>query len=129
MNIRDKNRINNRHRFYQRCQESNETFHQFLKDVQLLAKPCGFDNQEESLIRDRIIFGGNSAELREAFLKNDGDPTLEETVRFCLDFEKQNVNMDPLEVNLEGDDEGKTMGQLERRYYSFLLAILIPSHI
>lgn len=129
MNIRDKNRMKNRHRFYQRCQESKETFHHFLKDVQLLAKPCGFDNQEESLIRDRIVFGGNSAELREAFLKNDGDPTLEETIRVCMEFEKRNVNLDPLEVNLEGGDEGKTMGQLERKYSSILLTILIPSPI
>lgn len=107
MNIRKKSRINNRFQFYQRCQASNETFHQFLKDVQLLAKTCGFDNQEESLIRDRVVFGVNSAELREAFLKSDGDPTLHETVTVCLEFEKQHINKDPLLDCSDGGGEGK----------------------
>lgn len=84
-----KNAIYDRYCFYQRCQESSETFFQFLEDVRRLAKACGFESQEESLIRDRIIFGVVDVALREKFMQDGGDPSLEDVINVCGQLEKR----------------------------------------
>lgn len=40
-----------------------------MTELKLLAKGCNFENQEESLIRDRIVLGTNDAALQERLLR------------------------------------------------------------
>lgn len=79
------NLLRRRYFFYQRSQGANETFVEFLEAVRLLAKSCEFENIEESLIRDRIVFGIDSEVLRERFFSGRGNPSLNEVVDICCD--------------------------------------------
>lgn len=54
-----------RHCFYKRFQDLNETLHEFLEQIRCLAKSCEFRGEEESMIRDRIVFGIDDDNLRE----------------------------------------------------------------
>lgn len=96
-----------RFRFYNRYQRTSETFQQFVSDVQELAKMCRFQNQEESLIRDRIIFGVNDIRLRNVYLCGGGDPTLDDVIEtqttFIKDIENfKDLNKDPIQIGSRG---------------------------
>lgn len=97
--------VRERYYFYTRCQSRTESFYDFLNDVFRLAKTCKFNGLEESLIRDRIIFGVHDMELRNKFLKDGGDPTLKEVVETCRssteiddDSEYENPVIEKLEI-------------------------------
>lgn len=97
--------IRERYFFYARCQDRTESFYDFLNDVCRLAKTCKFNGLEESLIRDRIIFGVHDMELRNKFLKEGGDPSLKEVVEICRsatelddDIEYENPVIEKLEI-------------------------------
>lgn len=99
------NLVHDRYYFYTRCQNRTESFYDFLNDVCRLAKLCEFRALEESLIRDRIIFGVNDMELRNKFLKDGGDPTLKEVVEICRlasgnedEIEYENPVVEKLEI-------------------------------
>lgn len=85
------NIISMRLRFYERKQNNDETFDEFLTELFELAKNCLFNEQEEWLIRDRIIFGSIESDLKEYFLKISENPSLDEIIsiyRFHEKFEK-----------------------------------------
>lgn len=97
--------VRDRYYFYTRCQNRTESFYDFLNDVCRLAKLCQFNMLEESLIRDRIIFGVHDMELRNKFLKIGGDPSLEQVVEMCRsstgiedDVEYENPVIEKLEI-------------------------------
>lgn len=54
-----------RHRFFTRVQQPNEPFDTFLNDLKKLVKSCNFDDQESSLLRDRIIIAVNDEVLQQ----------------------------------------------------------------
>lgn len=97
--------VRDRYYFYTRCQDRTESFYDFLNDVCRLAKTCNFRALEESLIRDRIIFGVHDMDLRNRFIKRGGDPTLKEVVEMCRsstgieeDVEYENPVVEKLEI-------------------------------
>lgn len=83
---RPKNVLQERYTFFQRCQLANENFYQFLEDVQHLASSCRFYDLEESLVRDRIVFGVNNTEIREQLLNDGGDPSLDDIIQICTEI-------------------------------------------
>lgn len=58
-----------RFKFFSRVKQEDENFDSFIKDLKLLAKPCNFGTQEESLIRDRLILGISEHQLQERLLR------------------------------------------------------------
>jgi hypothetical protein len=77
------NVLRERYNFFQRCQLANESFQQFLKEVRNRAKLCEFQNMEDSLIRDRLVFGINNIDLRAKLLNDGGNPPLDDIIRIC----------------------------------------------
>lgn len=94
--LNEDNVVYARFQFQSRCQASSETFYQYLQDVRDLAKNCRFDNQEESLIRDRIIFGLKDIRLRDDIIRAGGDPSLEYIVQKCRRFAVDGEDGKPL---------------------------------
>lgn len=64
--------------FFTRNQEENEPFDSFLMDIKRLSKTCDFGNQNDSLLRDRIVLGTNNRKLQEKMLEME--VTLEKAV-------------------------------------------------
>lgn len=75
-----------RHCFYKRCQDWNETLHEFLEQIRCLAKSCEFRGEEDYMIRDRIVFGIDDDDLREKFIADGGNPSLEHVIQACVVF-------------------------------------------
>ena len=50
------NIVYNRYRFSSRIQQEEESFEQFVTDLQILVKDCSYDKADE-MVRDRIVFG------------------------------------------------------------------------
>lgn len=72
-----------RYRFFERCQKSEELLSDFVEVVSRLAKACAFDGLEESLVRDRVIFGLKDVQLKNEIIERGGDPSLGEAIHLC----------------------------------------------
>lgn len=81
--VTTQNVLRERYNFFQRCQTAEENFWQFLGDVRRLAESCDFQNLEDSLVRDRLVFGVNNSDLREQLLNDGGDPPLDDIIQIC----------------------------------------------
>lgn len=77
------NLLYERYRFFERCQKSEELLSDFVEAVSRLAKTCAFDGLEESLVRDRVIFGLKDAQLKNEIIERGGDPSLGEAIDLC----------------------------------------------
>lgn len=84
----------NRFKFFKRSQEEGESFDHFQTDLKKLAKTCEFLDQENSLIRDRIIIGICNQGLQEKLIR-ETDITLEKTIAYCraAELSKQQVQV------------------------------------
>ncbi|XP_065226097.1 uncharacterized protein LOC135849531 isoform X2 [Planococcus citri] len=71
-----------RHLFFSRKQQSNESFDQFLTDLKKLSKHCEFGDLESSLIMSFIIVGVNNNQLRQDLLR-DNDLDLDKAIKYC----------------------------------------------
>ena len=70
-----------RHKFFTRNQEPGETFDKYLTELRLLEKSCDFGTLADSLLRDRIVCGLASSNLRERLLR---EPNL--NLKQCIDI-------------------------------------------
>lgn len=68
--------------FFLTVQKKDQTFHGFPTELKKNAATCEFDTQEESLIRDRIVFGMKDKATQERLLR---EPNLDlgKAVNFC----------------------------------------------
>lgn len=117
---KSRNILRTRQTFYKRVQHENEPFTTFLNDLKHLIKHCHFKNCEESILRDRVIFGLHNAKLREEFIENGGDPKLEHIVGVCQFLERQREEQ-PSGSNAEvmaRDGSENDFGELENTLIS-----------
>lgn len=56
---------------------------QYITELRTRAKPCEFDDQNDSVIRDRIVFGVSDACLKERLLRESSDLTREKATSIC----------------------------------------------
>lgn len=77
------NLLYERYQFFKRCQQSEESLLEYVEEVKRLAKSCAFDTLQESLVRDRVIFGIRDIQLKEEIVENGGDPSLGEAIILC----------------------------------------------
>ncbi|KAL1276716.1 hypothetical protein QQF64_036339 [Cirrhinus molitorella] len=62
-----KNHIYARYKFQEKVQTDGESFDNFVTELKLLVKDCGYTNADE-MVRDRIVFAINSAKVKEKLL-------------------------------------------------------------
>lgn len=92
-----KNIIYERYIFNNRLQKEHESTERFINDLKELSKSCDYGTLKNDLIRDRIVCGTRSAEIRKTLLKKP-DLTLEKAIELCKIHEntqKQLETMDP----------------------------------
>ena len=79
------NKIYSRYIFMRREQGTDEPFEQFVTDLKLLYKECGYHHaMEDEMIRDHIVFGIKSTKVREKLINQGNDLTLEK----CMDISR-----------------------------------------
>ena len=71
-----------RYRFNTRAQGEEETIDQYVTELRLIAKNCGYGDLEDQLVRDRIVCGTNSEEVRQRLLRID-DLSLQKAISVC----------------------------------------------
>ncbi|KAJ8868182.1 hypothetical protein PR048_031991 [Dryococelus australis] len=75
--------------FNQCCQKKGETFHHFRTEAKTLIKSCGYGEQENSILGDRIVTGIRD-HLREALLRID-NLKLKHAIRDCRAAERSKM--------------------------------------
>ena len=74
-----KNETFERHKFFIRIQNNDETIDHFVNDLRTLSQACNFGPLADSLFRDRLICGILDEHLRERMLRNE-ELTLDKAV-------------------------------------------------
>lgn len=70
--------------------------------MRLLAKGCAFGRAEDEMIRDRLVFGTNSAKVRERLINKGAQLILEKAIQIAQNFEysqQQLKTMEPPETD------------------------------
>ncbi|KAL6462444.1 hypothetical protein MHYP_G00288660 [Metynnis hypsauchen] len=75
-----------RYKFHEKIQGNSESFDQFVTELRLLVKDCGYPNGDE-MVRDRIVFGINSPRIREKLLCYGSGLTLENAIDIARSHE------------------------------------------
>ena len=78
-----KNTVFERYKFWECKQQEGESIDQFITELKTRAKSCEFGAQQDSLIRDRIVFGVSDTRLKERLLRESSDLTLEKAASLC----------------------------------------------
>ena len=73
------NRVFARYKFHQKVQQEGESFEQFLTDLKLLVKDCGYGDPDE-MIPDRVVIGYHATKTREKLIQEGSDLTLEKAI-------------------------------------------------
>ena len=68
-----------RYKFHLRVQQAGESFEQFLTELKLLVKDCGYADPDE-MVRDRVVIGCYSSKAREKLIHEGSDLTLEKAI-------------------------------------------------
>ena len=68
-----------RYRFNTRVQEASKTIDQYVTELKLIAKNCGYGELEDQLIRDRIVCGIKSEKVKQRLLHAE-DLTLDKAI-------------------------------------------------
>ena len=90
------NKVFARYRFHKKVQCDNESFEQFLIDLKLLVKDCGYADPDE-MVRDRIVIGCNSKKVREKLIQEGSELSLEKAVEIALTLEMSQTQLKTME--------------------------------
>ncbi|KAI5724468.1 hypothetical protein M8J77_004661 [Diaphorina citri] len=80
-----KNEIWDVYQFFDRKQQSGETFDSFYSELRRRVKCCSFDVQEEKLLKVQIVLGVNSKNVQQRLLRED--MSLDKMVNYCKSVE------------------------------------------
>jgi hypothetical protein len=61
----------NKFTFFSRNQEPGETIENYIKELKILSSTCEFETLKDFLIRNRIVGGINSEQIRSKLLQED----------------------------------------------------------
>lgn len=106
--IPKRNVIYERYIFGLSKQESGETMDKFVSTLKSLAKSCDYNAMEEELIRDKIVLGVDSNELRKKLL-TEKDLSLQKAVDICRSFEATENRMRTMTENRDSSTKGETV--------------------
>lgn len=95
-----KSTVFNRYKFFTRTQKEGELFDHFHTELKKLAQECEFGDQQDSLIRDKIIIGIRDTNLQERLLR-ENNLTLTKTVEVCRIFEASKIEAKSLQGNTD----------------------------
>ncbi|KAF5282886.1 hypothetical protein FQR65_LT14189 [Abscondita terminalis] len=110
-----------RYNFFKVVQKENESFDEFLTVIRNLAKTCEFEKLHDELIKDKIIFGIRSEQVREKLL-TENNLDLDKAITICKSSEQatkqlQQITKTETEVNalkLANDSKDAIKGTQEK---------------
>jgi len=76
-----------RYQFFKLVQREGESFEDFLTTAETDIKDCGFGTLEDSLLRDKIVFGVNNENVRQCLLEEE-NLTLTKAIQTCKAIEE-----------------------------------------
>ena len=83
------------YRFHVRTQEQSESIDAYVAELRKLAKGCNFAEQEDRMIRDRILVGCKSVKVREKLLE-DSKLTLKSALEICRAMEAGQTKLEAM---------------------------------
>lgn len=78
-----KNILYERFKFYNRCQEENEPFDNFLQELKKMVRSCEFGETSNDMIRDRIALGITDKKVQEKLFTDMKNIDLSSVVTLC----------------------------------------------
>ena len=81
-----------RYTFWQRDQREGETVDQWVNELRLLLSSCDYEEQKETNLRDRIVFGVAYMRVNERLIREAG-LTLAKSLDICHAAEASKVQM------------------------------------
>ena len=93
--------------FNRRKQDAGEKFDNFVTDLRILVKDCGYV-EENSMLRDAIVLRSSHAAVREKFLEKGDDLTLEMANGIGQNYETSQESMRAI-----GIDEDPTVHEVK----------------
>ena len=87
-----KNTVYERYKFNSREQQGDEPVDRWVKDLRTIAVNCEYGDQEDSLIRDRIVFGVRDEKTKERMLR-ETDLPLNKSLDICRAAESTKAQM------------------------------------
>ncbi|KAI5708540.1 hypothetical protein M8J77_024816 [Diaphorina citri] len=106
--IPKRNVIYERYKFGLAKQESDESVDKFVSNLKSLAKSCDYNTMEEELIRDKIVLGVESNDLRKKLL-SERDLTLQNAVDISRLFEATENRMRSITEKQESCTKDETV--------------------
>ena len=85
-----------RYKFHNEVQDQDESVDQFVTELRLLAKDCGFSDTDE-MIRDRIVFGTSSRKVRERLINEGATLTLSKAIDIARTVETFKATLESME--------------------------------
>lgn len=80
------NQVFSSYKFHSRIQKPTESVEEFVTDLKVLVKDCGYENPDR-MVRDRIVFGTKSSKVREKLINEGSDLTLEKALDIARTYE------------------------------------------
>ena len=105
------NRVFARYKFHHNVQQEGESFEQFLTDLKLLVKDCGYGDPDE-MVRDRVVIGYHSTKTREKLIQEGSDLTLEKAIDIAR---TDDVSKTQLETMVNEDASINSLNQRKQK--------------
>ena len=86
-----KNVVYERYKFWSRDQIDDEPVDKWVKDLRIMAVNCEFNEQEDYMIRDKIVFGIRDGRVKERMLR-ESDLSMQKALDICRAAESREQN-------------------------------------
>ncbi|XP_044760803.1 uncharacterized protein LOC123318253 [Coccinella septempunctata] len=91
-----------RYIFFKIEQNEDEQFNEFLTRIKTQASKCEFDNLQDEMLKDKIVFGIRSNQVRETLLTED-KLDLNKAISICKTSEQASKQLDEFEGKSKTD--------------------------
>ena len=93
-----KNTVYERYKFWQRDQMEGEPVDRWLKDLKVMSVKCEFGEQEDLMLRDKLVFGVKDDRVRERLLR-ESEVELSKAVDICRASESTRLQLKEMSSN------------------------------
>jgi hypothetical protein len=95
-----RNTVYERHRFWTRDQQEEESIDQWVTDMKTKAIACEFGEQQDQLIRDKIVFGLAHGRVKERLLR-EPNLNLTKAIKICRAAEATRHQLQAMATSVE----------------------------